>query len=80
MKKAASMAEKQGNAGLLGAKKKKRKLSLLQAPSGGGPNPTENSVGAENVTTPEGTSPAKIAKKEGSTEEQKPVTATVLPG
>ena len=74
------MADKQGNAGLLGAKKKKRKLSLLQGTSGCGPVPTENSVGAESTTPPDGTSPAKIAKKEGSTEEQKPVTATVLPG
>ena len=74
------MADKQGNGGLLGAKKKKRKLSLLQGPSGGGPNPTEKSVGGESGTPPDGTSPAKIAKKEGSTEEQKPVTATVLPG
>ena len=80
MKKAASMADKQGNGGLLVAKKKKRKLSLLQGPSGGGPNPTEKIVGGESATPPDGASPAKIAKKEGSTEEQKPVTATVLPG
>ena len=78
MKKAASLADKQSNSGPIGAKKKKRKLSLLQAGGVSGVSTTENS--AESTTPPDGTSPAKIAKKEGSTEEQKPATATTIPG
>ena len=77
MKKAASLADKQANGGPMGTKKKKRKLSLLQTTGSGG-GTIENSI--EATTPPDGTSPAKIAKKEGSTEEQKPATATVIPG
>lgn len=72
LKKAALLADKQSAGGVLGARKKKRKLPLLQSQNSAADavenDDTESNRAASLTEEP---SPAKVAKKDGSTEEQK---------